>query len=371
MLNRRQFLGHSLLLPFLFTSKDSMAQQEFEEYLQQQSQGTAAMHNEWLNYKDRYHTAFKQYQTQLSKVWSETQVSTEKIWITYSDDLNIRRTFNFETNEVRIEITGAELTKAKISQERIAEEVNKTLNASIQNAYQADPLLTQSLGKQAPNSQQVISPTNQKDIKAGVKNSDIHLKKTKKGDVVVVTVPLATAAIGKRERTYLPIVNAESQRWKLQPALVLAIMETESAFNPMARSHIPAFGLMQIVPSSAGRDATRHAWKKETLLTGAQLFQPATNIELGCAYLNLLDTRYLAAVNHPHSRLLCVISAYNTGAGNVAKAFSGTTNVTTAAARINALSPNQVHQHLLKQLPYHETRQYLQRVTERMARYQG
>src|SRR5690554_8136195 len=90
-----------------------------------------------------------------------------------------------------------------------------------------------------------------------------------------------------------------AKKWDVEPALVMAIMQTESAFNPMARSHIPAFGLMQIVPASAGRDASKAVWGKDQLLTGQQLFNPQTNIELGCAYLNILDKRYLKSITHP------------------------------------------------------------------------
>src|SRR5690554_6218531 len=124
-------------------------------------------------------------------------------------------------------------------------------------------------------------------------------------------------------------------KWQVEPALVMAIMQTESAFNPMARSHIPAFGLMQIVPSSAGRDASKAVWGKDQLLSGQQLFNPHTNIELGCAYLNILDTRYLAAIKHPQSRLYCTICAYNTGAGNVARADRKSTRLNSSHVRIS------------------------------------
>jgi len=120
-----------------------------------------------------------------------------------------------------------------------------------------------------------------------------------------------------------------------------------------------------------GRDATKKVYGKERLLTGAELFKPQTNIELGCAYLHILDRQYLSAITDPQSRLYCVIAAYNTGAGNVARAFSGNTSVKEAARRINAMSPKQVYAHLRTRLKYEETRNYVQKVTAALAQYQG
>ena len=54
---------------------------------------------------------------------------------------------------------------------------------------------------------------------------------------------------------YASIVKTQARRFGLDPALIFALIETESHFNPFATSRIPAYGLMQVVPHSAGRDA--------------------------------------------------------------------------------------------------------------------
>jgi membrane-bound lytic murein transglycosylase C len=63
-----------------------------------------------------------------------------------------------------------------------------------------------------------------------------------------------------------------------------------------------------------------------------------------------------------------VIAAYNTGSGNVAKAF-GEKSVSSAVKKINSMSSEQVYQHLIKNLPYKETRNYLKKVNDRMKTY--
>ncbi len=166
-------------------------------------------------------------------------------------------------------------------------------------------------------------------------------------------------------RRYREPILREAARRDLAPSLLLAVIQTESAFNPRAASPAPAYGLMQLVPRSGGADAYRFVNGRPRILDPEMLFVPDTNIKLGAAYLQLLLTRYLRAVDDPTSRLYCSIAAYNTGAGNVARAFTGSTSVAGAAPLINALDPDAVFAHLRTRLPFEETRTYLARVTER------
>ncbi|QQP92212.1 transglycosylase SLT domain-containing protein [Skermanella sp. TT6] len=183
-------------------------------------------------------------------------------------------------------------------------------------------------------------------------------------------VPFTEGAYAKLAERYAEAVFREAGEFAMPPSLILAVMETESAFNPRARSHIPAFGLMQLVPTSGGLDAHRFVnGESAPMLIPESLYDVDTNVRLGTAYLKLLDTRYLRDVDHPESRLYAAIAAYNTGAGNVARAFNGTTNIGRAAPLINRLPPEEVFDHLSEQLPFEETRRYLVKVTEARRRY--
>ncbi|MGL5901826.1 MAG: hypothetical protein ACRCZO_04010, partial [Cetobacterium sp.] len=51
--------------------------------------------------------------------------------------------------------------------------------------------------------------------------------------------------------------------------------------------------------------------------------------------------------------------------GNVAKAFTGNTNLTKALPKINSMTSKEVYNKLLKDLPYDETKGYLKKVAER------
>jgi membrane-bound lytic murein transglycosylase C len=157
-------------------------------------------------------------------------------------------------------------------------------------------------------------------------------------------------------------------------------METESMFNPVARSGAPAFGLMQLVPTSGARDAYRYVYKEDRVVSDTYLYNPENNVRLGTAYLRRLNSEYLIGITSDESRLFATIAAYNTGAGNVFRAFVGSSYSTSqyrnyidyrnaAYLEINKRTPEQVYQHLRANLPHEETRRYVQKVTESMGRY--
>ncbi len=167
----------------------------------------------------------------------------------------------------------------------------------------------------------------------------------------------------KQAEKYRPLVEKYAKTYDISPSLVFAIMRTESNFNPFAVSPAPAYGLMQLVPSSGGRDAYKRAKGSNEMPSKQYLFNAENNIELGAAYLNVLAFDELDEVADPVSREYCVISAYNTGPSNVLRTFSGSTKQRDAAlAAINRMAAPAVYDKLRSQLPYAETRQYLQKV---------
>jgi membrane-bound lytic murein transglycosylase C len=161
------------------------------------------------------------------------------------------------------------------------------------------------------------------------------------------------------EKYRASVVKAANQ-YKVSQSLVFAIIRTESNFNPFAVSSAPAYGLMQLVPTSGGREAHRRARGKDGIPTKEELFDANNNIEFGTAYLNVLLFRQMEMVGNSVSREYCVISAYNTGPSNVLRTFNK--NQTEAVNEINRLEPAAVYDKLRTSLPYAETRDYLQKV---------
>ncbi len=176
-----------------------------------------------------------------------------------------------------------------------------------------------------------------------------------------VTMAMVLNLASKQAEKYRPLVVRFADEYKISPSLVFAIIRTESNFNPFAVSSAPAYGLMQLVPTSGGREAYRRAKGKDTVPSREYLFDPNNNVELGTAYLNVLNYTQLEKVTNTVSREYCVISAYNTGPRNVYRAFAS--DPVAAVNHINSLQPTAVYEKLRASLPYQETRQYLEKVT--------
>lgn len=185
--------------------------------------------------------------------------------------------------------------------------------------------------------------------------------------VYAVNFKLAEQHRHLRQEKYSEYVLAAAKRYNLSPALIYGIIETESSFNPYAVSPANAYGLMQVVPSTAGRDVYNLVKKKSGQPTKAVLFSPAQNIDIGSAYLYILQTRYLAKVKNSVSQEYSMISAYNGGTGNVLKAFDRNRKV--AMDKINRTSPSNVYQKLRYDHPRAESRKYLEKVTKAKATY--
>jgi membrane-bound lytic murein transglycosylase C len=193
-------------------------------------------------------------------------------------------------------------------------------------------------------------------------------------NVLYVQMNMVNAHMDKRALQYAATVRKNSDGTQVSRSLIFAVIKTESAFNPYAVSSAPAYGMMQLVPSSGGREAYRKAKGQDLMPSKEYLFDAGNNIELGATYLGvLLKDSPLREIRNPVAREYCAIAAYNTGPSNVFRAFSSHKNSRErqyeAINRINAMRPDEVYEALRGKLPYAETRSYIVKVVEAKKRY--
>lgn len=193
----------------------------------------------------------------------------------------------------------------------------------------------------------------------------------KERTVIKVQMAMTTDYLNEKAAQYKDLVTEFSQCFQIEEPLIYAVMEQESRFNPQAKSHVPAYGLMQLVPASGGCDAYTYVKRlsQPQRPQPGYLYVPRNNIELGTAYLRILMNRF-ASVTDPDCRRLCVIAAYNTGEGNVSHSFVGKrTTAKSIASHINAMNYSQLYNHLTTRLSTSEARNYVSGVSTRREKY--
>lgn len=142
--------------------------------------------------------------------------------------------------------------------------------------------------------------------------------------------------------------------------LVDAIISVESGGNPILISRSNAIGLMQIKASTAGREVYRMQGKRGQP-TNIELRDPVKNIDIGTAYLKILQDQSLAGIRDPETLRYATIVSYANGAGALLRTFSA--NRDRAIAMINDMTPEEFYQHVQNKHPAAQASRYLWKVT--------
>ena len=102
------------------------------------------------------------------------------------------------------------------------------------------------------------------------------------------------------EHAYDDLISEAAEKYNLDPQMIRAVVQAESAFDAMAVSPVGALGLMQLMPALA------------TELGVTDPMDPRQNVMAGSLYLRqLLDSH--------RGNVKLALASYNAGPGNVAK----------------------------------------------------
>jgi len=337
--------------------------QALDKQFEKQSQW---MDQQWEGAGKQQEAMWARFEADVKRKWEMFVHSTKKDWVDYSKDKDSRSRVDFKKGEIEIEvIVPADDPQAmRKAKEKIRDQAETVFTEK--DAAQKRILEQQVADKQG----RKVTPGNlktylKKEVLPSVKPDAGPFKsrdgvKRKKYSVTINMVP---QHLRVRAENYLPVVRKNAARFHIKPQLVLAVIHTESYFNPKAVSSSKAIGMMQIIPRYAGREAYRAIYGVDRLLSWEYLFIPEKNIELGTKYLSLLRYKHFQDVPGDLKNRYVSICSYNWGPTVMRKKI-------VSRYPIAQMDDDEVFS-LLQQKTPEETRNYVKRVSERMPLYDG
>ena len=130
--------------------------------------------------------------------------------------------------------------------------------------------------------------------------------KTKAAHVTAIAARLSSRLPSREGQQVGRAIAAACAEYDIAMEFAMAVIEVESSYNPFAISHAGALGLMQVMPRTGAEVARRIGIPWQGTRT---LFDPASNVRIGLAYLRQLIDRY--------RNVRVALAAYNWGPGRV------------------------------------------------------
>lgn len=358
--------------------------QNMEKQDKQWGRLSRAMEVQWNQMVKRVNAQREELRKRVEQQWDEFQDSTNKEWVEYNPGMDTRSRVDFETGEVEIstlipveelkdkgepvvpesgELNESQQKKVrKLAEKKIEKQMKKILSSD--NEVHTDALEDQIKDPEGKTITQknsgeyvekYVAPEMKIEKKPVVAKDGIPRIK------VTVKLKMVPEHLRIRAEKYKGEVDKYAREYDLDPALIYAVIHTESYFNPLAKSYIPAYGLMQLVPKSGAVDAYYYLYKEKKILSPGYLYNPDNNVMLGATYLHILQSIYLADIKDRINRQTLSIAAYNWGPGRI-------NNKIVKKNKVNKLSNGEVLELINKTAP-RETRDYVRKVQERMTLY--
>ena len=320
---------------------------------------------QWDEIEDQQRRELQELKRRIDLLWGEAGgTSTKKNWIDYNDNFSVRSNIDFKNGTI---------------------EIDALVPLNVSNPYErakqkiSDKMVTSFMAKGI---EQRGILTNQLKTSKGLYVTNKNLKNYIQSDLFPKIDKVPTSIIGNdgntrlrfgaqfslvpghlriRAEKYRNTVQANANRFSLEPQLIMAVIHTESYFNPFAISHAGAYGLMQVIPRYAGREAYQFVFREDRIITPQYLYQPTNNIDLGSAYLYLLYNKHFADIQGGDKRLYLTICGYNWGPTAIRQKIIQRYQV--------SFMPSEKLYRLLRYRTPKETSDYLKRVTERSHLY--
>jgi len=348
----------------------------------------AALEAQWEEIMRKTEAEWEKLRAEVEQKWDEFYYSTNKEWVDYDANKDTRSRVNFKTGEIEVSTlvvvkekpkAGEAITPAWLfskikpeerkhimaqAEKRIVQQVEKIFSPAnevhqevlkdLVKDEQGKVITTQNVATYA---KEYVAP------KIKLAKKLIWGKDGKKRLKFTAQIRMVPKHLQIRANRFKAQVKKYATKYSLDPALIFAVIHTESYFNPLAKSWVPAYGLMQLVPRYGAMEAYYYLYNEKKLLPADYLYNPENNIMLGATYLHLLQDKYFGQVKNAANRQSLCIAAYN----------SGPTRLNKKVVRkydVNHMENGKLVEIIRKVVPK-ETKDYVLKVQKRIALYKG
>ena len=365
---------------------DAARKRQQESWRQRQQQ----VESSWQQRQEALEQNWEEHLRKVREFWADQRLPSREEYVSYAENYHSRTTVTFSDEAEREPGLVVEVLVPADSRNQ-KEEAARGFRQELErfreeNGEQVAATISDGQGG-------TLESADDADAAGFVEEATSSEVRTPEGEQMVryeIHLPAVPDHLKKRAEQWRPRVQQMARHYELPADLVFAVIQTESYFNANARSHVPAFGLMQLVPRYGGAEAWEMIKGRPGEPSPGYLYNGENNIELGAAYLHKLRYTYYRNVADDEKAHLLIICAYNTGPGNVNRALTsagGNTRQTSGQHRgfkkpqnassafgpalevIERLSVEELRAKLLRDLPWEETVGYLEKVSERRENY--
>jgi membrane-bound lytic murein transglycosylase C len=296
--------------------------------------------------------------------WNDFAASTRRTWVDYDRELDTRSRIDFKEGKIILEtVIPADTTRPeRKARDNIFRQLRKIMS---KNDIISDKILENQITDKkgqiinGKNLNNFIDSEVAPSIKVG--DQDFTAQDQTRRRKYSTTIGMVPNHLAIRAEKYIPAVRENARKYNISPQLIMAVIHTESYFNPLAVSKCGAHGLMQIMPSQAGREVSLFLNGVNKAMSTQDLFTPEFNIEIGTAYLHLLKYRHFDDVKLEFKNDYVTICGYNWGPTTVRKKLLN-------AYPTEEMSSEELYLLLRRKAPQ-ETSNYLKNVVQRIPLY--
>lgn len=325
------------LFLLLHTAAHAGEREDFEAYKQQFKTQQQQEKADYRAYTEKMEQEWKSYLADIKKNFGSVDHTSDKKWVNYSKSNKSKVALDNDKGVITIEFVSDEKGKAEGIKE--AKELIQEMSQGI-NPFSSAPTLTEN------------APLD----KINLEEAKPKMRSGREGEnVYSITIPLNEDRQENNEIQIAESVRDMTEKYKVSYDLAMAIIKAETNFNigagtrkgtldirnPEVYENNP-WGLMQVVPGRSGREGWKRAKGKDRIPTAKELLDPRINLEIGVAYLSILQDNYFDGVKDEKTRERLMISAYRDGPEKVYGLFSPKGKKANAVEEINRLKPEEV-----------------------------